>query len=144
MDRRFLLKLFGFAPLGYLGAKCVKSPPEPPPEPHTKTKRVLLTEFHVAGFQYHRGMDPRVAEALRAGEALQLRREPENPHDESAIAVLTRGGDRLGYVPRYLNSVPCAIADQGIPLEAELVEFDPGAPSWERLCVRVFQVVGQL
>jgi hypothetical protein len=36
------------------------------------------------------------------GRALRLRREPDNPHDPNAVAVLLESGEPLGYVPREL------------------------------------------
>ena len=40
------------------------------------------------------------SELAAPGNELVLRREPENPHDPSAIAVDLRDGSPLGYVPR--------------------------------------------
>ena len=35
----------------------------------------------------------------REGDDIQLAREPDNPHDPNAIAVLRQNGEQLGYVP---------------------------------------------
>ena len=37
---------------------------------------------------------------LSPGARLILRRDPDNEHDPNAIAVLTAGGERAGWVPR--------------------------------------------
>jgi hypothetical protein len=55
---------------------------------------------HVAGAVHRPG-------ALESDEAapgapLRLLREPENPHDPHAVAVLLASGELLGYVPREL------------------------------------------
>ncbi|KAJ2785994.1 hypothetical protein H4R18_000209 [Coemansia javaensis] len=44
-----------------------------------------------------------------AGERIELRREPHNPHDANAIAAYTAGGDKLGHLSRWLARVlaPC-------------------------------------
>src|SRR4051795_1698048 len=53
----------------------------------------------VAGTQFRPGaLD---SEALAPGGALELRREPGNPHDANAIAVHA-GGVHVGFVPREL------------------------------------------
>src|SRR5438445_6033191 len=61
--------------------------------------------WHVAGVA---GAGRHHAEALRAeavapGAALDLRRDPANPHDPNAIAVhASGGGGQVGWVPREL------------------------------------------
>jgi hypothetical protein len=42
------------------------------------------------------------SDAAAPGQALVLRREPDNEHDPNAVAVLTEDGLSLGYVPRDL------------------------------------------
>lgn len=39
-----------------------------------------------------------IADQLVAGESVQLRREPDNPHDPRAIAVVNRDGQIAGYL----------------------------------------------
>lgn len=86
-------------------------------------------------------MQPGVFQTLAAGSELSIVREPENPHDELAIAILTGSGKKIGYVPRNLDAVPAALADQGVELGAEIVELDPDAPTWERVLVRMWERV---
>ena len=47
------------------------------------------------------------------GRPLVLRRDPENPHDPNAIAVLTAAGEQLGFVPRELALELAAALDAG-------------------------------
>jgi hypothetical protein len=56
---------------------------------------------------------------LRKGEALELRREPDNPHDSNAVAVY-HGSDHLGYVPRTSNIVLAAAIDAGALFSASI------------------------
>jgi len=63
------------------------------------------------------------AQALATGEAapgrpLALRREPQNPHDANAIAVLAAGGEQVGWVPRELAAELAAELDAGRPWSA--------------------------
>jgi len=57
-----------------------------------------LKVTHVAG-ALHRP-EALASDLAAPGSALTLRREPDNPHDPSAIAVDLSDGTPLGYVPR--------------------------------------------
>jgi|GEM_PF-5219400 len=57
---------------------------------------VPLFNCAVAGFQYYDGL--RCIPTIRPGDRLDLVREPDNPHDEKAIAV---------YAPMTVNLVIC-------------------------------------
>jgi hypothetical protein len=59
-----------------------------------------LVIAHVAGAVHRPGA--LAAEEAEPGRALRLRREPDNPHDPHAVAVLLASGEPLGYVPREL------------------------------------------
>ena len=51
---------------------------------------------------------------LRVGDRLRLLREPENPHDKNALAVVNAEGQRLGYIPaRIAADVSRALDDDG-------------------------------
>lgn len=69
----------------------------------------------VAGFAYADG--PRLLACLAAGDALQLVREPANPHDPRAVRI-DWNGRKLGYVPRRDNGSIAGLLDAGIPLAA--------------------------
>lgn len=99
---------------------------------------ILLASVYVAGFQYHHGMHPHVLRTLREGEALVPVRESGNPHDGWAIAVYTRVGARIGYLPRGVNEPIARMMDQGIPVSLVIQGVDPAAPSWERVRVLVW------
>ncbi len=105
-------------------------------------KRVYLFETRVAGFQYHEGKNPEVAALLKPGVELVLVREPENKYDEKAVAIYTKQGNHVGYIPRDENHIPAAMADQDLFIGAEIIRFRADlvliAP-WECLQVRVFQ-----
>jgi hypothetical protein len=48
----------------------------------------------VAGRRYY-------AATAAPGEPVLLAREPHNPYDNNAIAVLNQGGEKIGHVPRF-------------------------------------------
>lgn len=90
---------------------------------------LLLIETHIAGIRYYEA--EAVREALRVGEALRLRRQPDNPHDELAVEVLTMGGAKLGYVPRIANPPFARLLDAGHGVQARLSAIRPSR--WDGL-----------
>jgi len=79
--------------------------------------RLLVQNSPLAGFRYHAAAS--VWRELRVGDALELARESDNPHDANAIAVLWRG-HKLGYVPRRENTALAWGLDRGTPLRARV------------------------
>lgn len=74
-------------------------------------QELFLIEVHVAGTS-HRDLDG-IEPSLGPGGLLVLKREPDNPHDELAIAVYDERGHHLGYVPRDSNEVLARLMDGG-------------------------------
>jgi len=105
--------------------------------------RICLLETMVAGFQYHDGSDLDVQVVLATGQDLILVREPFNEYDARAIAIHTFRDDKVGYIPREKNTILAAMLDQGLPLFAEIVSFDPllieEAP-WDCIRIRVYML----
>jgi len=79
--------------------------------------RLLVQNSPVAGFRYGAGAE--LWGELRVGDALELAREPANPHDPNAVRVLWRGRT-LGYVPRRENAALAWALDRGTPLRARI------------------------
>ena len=77
---------------------------------------ILLARMHVAGTAYYDA--EAVADRLRPGQRLALRRQPENRYDALAIEVLGPEGHKLGYVPRQRNEMPAKLIDAGKSLSA--------------------------
>ena len=90
-------RLFGAA----LGAVGLAGPTVAAAGPARARRRLTLLETYVAGTAYYEARH--VRGALRPGEALVLRREPDNAYDDLAIEVFTSAGAKLGYVPRADN-----------------------------------------
>lgn len=61
------------------------------------------------------------------GQALDLVRDTHNQHDQNAIAVFA-GTDRIGYVPRDMNSGFAEYLDSGRDLDAEVHAVVGGTP----------------
>lgn len=49
---------------------------------------------------------------IESGDELELVPEPENEHDESAIAVL-KGNQKLGYIPSFATGMLHRVLDEG-------------------------------
>jgi len=78
---------------------------------------ILVQGSPLAGFRHHEARN--VWGDIRAGDALTLAREPENPHDPNAVRVEWRGR-KLGYVPRAENEAVARQMDRGARLEARV------------------------
>lgn len=79
--------------------------------------RLLVQSSPLAGFRYHAAAE--VWERLRAGDRLELAREPDNAHDANAVSVNWRGR-KLGYVPKRENAAVAWSLDRGEPLRARI------------------------
>ena len=91
---------------------------------------ILLQDSPLAGFQYHAGKA--LWPQMRAGDALALVREPDNPHDARAVRVEWRG-HKIGYVPRRENADVARLLDRGQTLSARIVRLAEVRDPWSRV-----------
>jgi HIRAN domain len=73
------------------------------------------------------------ADALAAADAgpgrpLELKRDPDNPHDPSAIAVHAAGGEQVGWVPREIAAELAPALDAGEPWAAVVLREQRASP----------------
>lgn len=80
---------------------------------------IIVQRSPLAGFRHYDG--GRVLREFKAGDRLELVREPRNPYDANAVRVEWRGV-KLGYVPRRDNAAVARQLDHGVTLEARLAE----------------------
>ena len=97
--------------------------------------RMVVQSSPLAGFQYHEAAA--LWQQLRVGDALELAREPQNPHDAKAVSVAWRG-HKLGYLPRRDNAAVAAEMDAGARVAARIERLQQAADPWARLRVEVF------
>ena len=92
--------------------------------------RVLVQSSPLAGSQFHalESLRPQ----LKPGDALDLVREPDNPHDPLAVRVEWQG-HKLGYVPRKENRSVAAALDRGDVLRARIARLREDPDPWRRL-----------
>jgi hypothetical protein len=84
------------------------------------TARILVQNSPLAGFQYYQGKE--LWGQIKVGDALALIREPDNPHDPSAVRV-EWNVHKLGYVPRRENEAVARQLDRGNRLQARIVRL---------------------
>jgi hypothetical protein len=104
-------------------------------EPSRAKATILVQASPVAGFQYHEGKE--VWDSLKAGDALELVREPDNPYDGNAVRVEWQGRT-LGYVPRRENGAVARMLDRGTRLQAKIVRLKKARRPWERVLFEVY------
>ena len=99
------------------------------------TKEIFLIACHVAGTHYRNVRD--FESELRIDDFLVLKREPENPHDPLAIAILDEKGRMLGYVPKAKNEVLARLMDGGKFVFGKLVSKG-WMENWLKIEIRIF------
>jgi hypothetical protein len=97
--------------------------------------RLLVQSSPLAGFRY--GEAAAIWPLLRAGHALELVREPDNPFDANAVRVEWRG-HKLGYVPRRDNAALAWGMDRGMALRARVSRLTEHRNPAKRIEFEVF------
>jgi hypothetical protein len=97
--------------------------------------RMLVQSSPLAGFRYHAAGE--VWRELHVGDALELAREPDNPHDAAAVSVSWRGR-KLGYVPRRDNAAIAWALDRGERLRTRISALTEHPNPARRLRFEVF------
>ena len=82
---------------------------------------MLVQSSPLAGFRH--GEAAQAMPLMRKGDALELVREQDNPHDPNAVRVDWRGL-KLGYVPRRQNGALAWGLDRGTPLRARVSRLE--------------------
>jgi len=59
---------------------------------------------------------------------LELCRQPQNPHDENAIAVIDPKGRQLGYLSRNIAEQMAPMIDSGLSIQAQAIQITGGWP----------------
>ncbi len=89
----------------------------------------------LAGYRYHHA--PELVDHFKPGEALDLLREAENPHDSNAVRVEWHGY-KLGYVPRAGNAALAWAMDRGESVSARVAEPQNGRHPRARIQFDIF------
>jgi hypothetical protein len=97
--------------------------------------RIVVQHAPLAGFVYYQGKA--VWEHMKVGDALDLVREPQNPHDANAVRLEWRG-HMLGYVPRHENADLARQMDHGARVHARITELTRHANGRHRISYEIY------
>jgi len=95
---------------------------------------VFMYESYIRGYQYYEG--PEVIGSMKAGDELDLVREPDNKYDGYATAIYWNAR-KLGYLPREENITMANLLDQGMLLNCMVKRVFKKNASWESILVTV-------
>ena len=105
------------------------------PCPSPDVDGCYLTKFFIHGVRWCLPDAVDRIDRLRAGERLELEREPGNPADPNAVIVLSVDQVKLGYVPRYMAYEIGALFEKCDPdfIEVAVERVNPAAPMQMRV-----------
>lgn len=104
---------------------------------YTRSKHIA--DFNIAGVRYWDGA--LVVGSLKPGKRLHLEAEPDNPHDEDAVAIYCKEA-KLGYVPRDQNRLISQLLyfGHGEAVECRVLKVDKRSEPWEQIRVGLYMV----
>ncbi|HMO62604.1 MAG TPA: HIRAN domain-containing protein [Ferruginibacter sp.] len=121
----FLQRLIGIA--GYGSFKVQALVPK---------RKIYLLQFFVAGFRFHKGME--LLNHMQVNDLLELRREPDNEHDDCAIALYWQQ-EKIGYIPAEENEMLAKLLDaQALPLLGMITHLNREVKPWENVVAAVY------
>jgi len=96
---------------------------------------ILVQSSPLAGFRYY---DAKALwDEMKVGDALELVREPDNPHDANAVGVEWRG-HKLGYVPRRENADVARQIDRGANVRARISKLQTSRTPFQRIEFEIY------
>ena len=84
--------------------------------PYARLYSTVAGTSHVDGIK-------KLTERLESGSPLRLERDARNKYDSNAVAVLTDGGDRIGFIPKEQNRRLAELMDMGVVFSAGISEI---------------------
>jgi HIRAN domain len=94
-------------------------------DPELVTRGLRVTAVAGAGRHHAEVLE---SEDVGPGRPLELRRDPDNPHDPNAIAVHAPGGPQVGWVPRELAEELAPELDAGRGVSAVVLREQRPSP----------------
>jgi hypothetical protein len=99
-------------------------------------RKIYLLQFFVAGFRFHKGME--LLPYMEVNDLLELRREPDNEHDECAVALYWQQ-EMIGYIPAASNEMLAKLLDaQALPLLGMITHLNREVKPWENVVAAVY------
>ncbi len=107
-----------------------------PKEMLSSYRKIYLLQCFVRGFRFYEGT--KLLTQMKTGNLLEMVREPNNEHDDCAIA-LHFNNQKIGYIPAEQNEMLSRLMDAAVTeLLAEITHLEPAAAAWENVCVAVY------
>lgn len=95
----------------------------------------VVLETYLAGYSNYQ--NEHLDEVLLPGTILTLIREPDNVHDSKAVALYFEG-NKVGYIPRFINETIARFLDHQKRLLGRIKEIHrAGYPAWQRYLIEV-------
>ena len=98
---------------------------------------ILLFDSYVAGTSYVK--DESIFDDVKEGDALILKREPDNRFDENAIIVMDVKKRKLGYIPEKDNIVFARLMDAGKYLTAKVKHYESNG-AFKKISISIYLV----
>lgn len=101
-----------------------------------KKRKIYLLQCFVAGFRFYKGME--LLNEMEVNDFIELRREPENQHDDFAIALYWQQ-EKIGFIPAEYNAIIARLLDaSALPLLATITHLNREVKPWENVVVAVY------
>lgn len=92
--------------------------------------KVLRSSFFVHGMR-HQNLPSDWSTWIKEHNVLDLVQEPENEHDPYAVAIYTKRGERLGYIPAFYSNAVFSLIDNGLtPIVRVVYANEKSHPHW--------------
>lgn len=99
-------------------------------------QKIFLQQFFVAGFRFYKGME--LLPYMQVNDLLELRREPDNEHDEFAIALYWQQ-EKIGYMPAGINEMTARLIDaNALPLLGMITHLNKEVKPWESVSAAIY------
>jgi len=98
-------------------------------------QEIFLLETRIAGTS-HLNLKETAAN-LQIDDLLIFKREPDNQFDDLAIMILTKDGQKLGYVPQSDNTIIARLMDAGKIVFGKIVSKEL-VKTWLKTEIRIY------
>ena len=97
-----------------------------------KGEKSFVSRFFVSGVRHVEDPDAALA-AVRSGDRLVLRKQPDNAKNARAVIIDLETGAQLGWVPDWLCDEVTRLLDEGWSLDLVAEQVNPDAPAHTRV-----------
>lgn len=98
-------------------------------------QEIFLIDCNVAGTS-HLDLE-KIEPQLMIDDLLITKREPSNKYDAHAIMILTKEGEKLGYIPREKNEIISRLMDAGKIIFGRIIS-KKWQNDWLRMSIKIY------